>query len=112
MAVEMHTFSMRKEDGIVKGRFQLLKYKNTQVLYKIHNGCVFFEFPNWCFDHTGNKYDELYQEWYQNEKNEYEMFVLNYLKAIKKLDEMDTFKGEIFIEKTFQTRKSDACLKF
>ena len=103
----MCSLSIRKNDGIVKGMFKLLNYENTLVTYELKAGRVLFEFPYWFKDRTKKRYMPFYKQWYENEKELYEKFILMYANELEKIDTIQTFKGEIIEENIFKGSKSD-----
>jgi hypothetical protein len=107
LEVEMLSFSIRKENGVVKGMFKLLSYKNTPVIYQIKNEGVVFEFPYWSKERKEEHYIKFYETWYENEKEAYEQFIIMYLNKINKIDTVKIFKGKIIKEDIFQGRKND-----
>ena len=107
MRVEMGSFFMKKKDGVVRGMFKLLNYENTLVRYELKAGRVLFEFPYWFKDRTKKRYMPFYKKWYENEKELYEKFILMYANEIEKMDEIQTFKGEMIDESIVEWDKSD-----
>ena len=83
MGVEMGSFFMKKEDGVVRGMFELMNYENTLVRYELKAGRVLFEFPYWFKGRTKKRYMPFYKKWYENEKELYEKFILMYANEIE-----------------------------
>lgn len=107
MGIEMCSFSIRKDEDLVKGMFKLLNYENTLVTYELKAGSVLFEFPYWFKERTKKRYMPFYKKWYGKEKELYEKFILNYVNELEKIDTIQTFKGEIKDESIFKGNKSD-----